>query len=182
MATTLTSMPAKFTSGETVKYTVTHPDYPASSGWTLTLYLAGIDTPTPIAGNASGDSFAITISSAASAAIAAGVYQYEERATKSSETYIAASGKVTVLANIAAAAAGDFREFAETALEIVEAAIAGRLTSDMQSFTIAGRAVTKIPIAELLDIRAKLQAEIASSASPGTFGKSVLVQFVRPGA
>lgn len=176
-APSLTAMPETITAGLTVKYTVTHSDYPASDGWALKLYLAGISVITPINGNASGDAFAVTLSSAVTATLKAGTYTWRELVTKSGETYEAASGVVRVLPDIAQAGAGDFQSADEKMLAIVEAALEGRLSQDMESYSIAGRAVTKIPASELLAIRSQLKAAVAARARGDKWGRTVKVRF-----
>lgn len=181
MATALTEMPDEFVSGTTVKYTTTYADYRANDGWSMVLYVAGVGRITPITATASGASFAVTLTSSITAGLDAGTYQWTERVTKAGESYDAASGTVGVLANIATAIAGDLQSWEEKALVVVEAALLGRLTADQQAFSIAGRAVTKIPVAELLSIRTSLRSAIRSQRTPGKFGTSVDFNFSRPG-
>lgn len=62
---------------------------------------------------------------------------------------------------------------AETMLANIEAVLEGRITSDVESYTIAGRQITKIPITELLTMRDKYRAErngelAAESIAEGT--------------
>lgn len=170
-------MPSSFVAGTTVKYTVTHDAYPANDGWGLVLYMAGVNIITPVTGSATGRAFLVTLTSTITAALGAGNYQWREVVTKSGESYIAASGVVTVAADIMTASAGSMQAWEEKALAVVEAALLGRLNADQQSFQIAGRAVTKIPIAELLEIRAKLRGSIAAQSLSGQFGREVRVQF-----
>ena len=61
----------------------------------------------------------------------------------------------------------------ETMLANIEAVLEGRITSDVESYTIAGRQITKIPITELLTMRDKYRAErngelAAESIAEGT--------------
>lgn len=48
---------------------------------------------------------------------------------------------------------------AETMLAKIEAVLEGRLDSDVESYTIAGRQITKIPVTELLALRDTYRAE-----------------------
>jgi hypothetical protein len=70
--------------------------------------------------------------------------------------------------------------FARDTLTLVESAIAGQLPAGMASYQIAGRAITKIPIKELWELRDKLRAEIAAenrtAEGKGTV-KNILVRF-----
>lgn len=48
----------------------------------------------------------------------------------------------------------------ETMLGLIKAALEGRLTSDMESYSIAGRQITKIPISELIELKKHYQSEV----------------------
>jgi hypothetical protein len=172
----LTSMPERITAGATLKYSRSFSDFRADDGWTLELRLAGRNLLT-VAGTPNGASFDFALAVAATATLGAGNYTWRELATKAGETFVAASGAVTVEADIAAAQAGDFLSWAERTLPVVEAAIAWRLTGDVQSYSIAGRSMTKIPMAELLQLRATCQAAVQRGQHPGKFGPQVLAAF-----
>lgn len=62
---------------------------------------------------------------------------------------------------------------AETMLAKIEAVLEGRIDSDVESYSIAGRQITKIPVNELLVLRDKYRAErnnelAAESIAEGT--------------
>lgn len=170
----LTSMPATIVAGSTVKLTLTYGDFPADAGWALKLYLAGARIIAPVTGSASGKGFNLTLSSTVTATLVEGTYQWEARATKSGETYVAEAGLVRVQADISAARAGDRQAWAERALAVVEARIEGRLTADQEEFQIHGRAVKRIPMSELLGIRAQLKAELRGAAAAAGGGVATL--------
>ena len=50
---------------------------------------------------------------------------------------------------------------AATMLAAIESVLEGRITADIESYSIAGRQITKIPLSELLVIREKYKAEVA---------------------
>lgn len=50
---------------------------------------------------------------------------------------------------------------ATTMLAAIEAVLEGRITSDIEQYSIAGRQITKIPITELLVLRDRYKAEVA---------------------
>lgn len=54
---------------------------------------------------------------------------------------------------------------AETMLSAIEAVLEGRITADVEAYSIAGRQITKIPMAELLTLRDKYKAEVNSEAA-----------------
>jgi len=159
----LTAMPAQYVAGNSLTYTVTLPDYPASQ-YTLTLWLAGGSTPTKLskAASASGDSFVVHLSGGDTEGglLPAGVYVWVHRLTKSGVAVDVERGTVNVLPNIAVAGASAFQSDIERQLAIVEAACEGRLTEGMESFIIHGRSVTLIPMSQLWKIRGQLRAQL----------------------
>lgn len=50
--------------------------------------------------------------------------------------------------------------FAEQMLLKVESLLLGKVDKDAQSYTVAGRSITKMPITELVQLRDKLKAEV----------------------
>lgn len=79
--------------------------------------------------------------------------------------------------NAGSSPAGTFNTWEERTLAVVEAAIQGRLTADIQAYQIAGRSVSKIPIAELRTIRGELKAAIWRQNNPGQLGVPHKVAF-----
>ena len=49
---------------------------------------------------------------------------------------------------------------AEIMLAKIEAVLEGRITADIENYQIAGRQITKIPIAELLVLRDRYRVEV----------------------
>lgn len=177
-APTITMMPQQFAAGTTVKYSRGFADYTPGDGWTLAVHLAGASIITAtVAADVSGSTWNVTLTAAVTGVLKAGVYQWRELVTKSSETYVAASGAVTVLPNIATAVAGDFQTFAERMLAAIEAVLVGRIPADVESYQIAGRSLTRIPVMELQELRARYQGEVAAQRKPGTFGTTIYGRF-----
>lgn len=179
MPTTPTVFPARLSAGTTLKVTRTFTDYPANDGWTATLYVAGESLMAPVAATANGSAFDFTVSSTATSDLAPGDYAYKVLVAKAGEVYVAEDAVITVDPNIISARAGDLLTLAQKALPIVQAAILGRLTADQQSFSIAGRAVVKIPIKELYELRTRFENEIAAARAKrrGTFGRTIRTTF-----
>ena len=88
---------------------------------------------------------------------------------------------INIEPNVASSPAGTYNTWEETTLAVVEAALAGRLTNDIQSYSIAGRAVNKIPIEELRKIRAQLKNAIWQQTHPGKLGAAYKVDFSNQG-
>lgn len=170
------SMPASFHSGETVKLSLSYGDYPASGGWTLKLYLAGASIAN-FSGTPTDTGFAVTLSAAATTLLEPGNYKWRTVVTSGSESYVADDGVVAVGANIIEQVAGGMQSVEEKHLNIIEALLTGRLETDMESYQIAGRAVTRIPIRELLELRATFKRTVEQQRNPGSFGPQIRVAF-----
>lgn len=170
-----TYIPPLITAGTTVKFHRSFSDYPASEGWSYSFYLAG-----PQVLNAGGSVvdgvFEIIISSTNTATLSAGTYRYTEIVTKAGEKYEAGRGTLEVQIDLAAATPGSAQTHAEKTLSVIEAALSGRLTSDLQSYQIAGRAVNKIPVKELLQMRGHYAFIVWQERNPGCVGIPIEIQ------
>jgi hypothetical protein len=173
----LSALPEVIVAGTTVIYTRALSDYPANAGWVLTLTLAGKGRLSVTAAP-SGADHVVTLAASETAALAAGSYRWDERVSKAGATYVVGGpGNVTVLPDLVTAPIGELEDPDEKLLAIVEAALAGRLSSDMEAFQIAGRAVTKIPAKDLLQIRAQLRSAVARRRSGGKLGRQHRIAF-----
>lgn len=180
MPNELTALPESFSAGTTVAYTKSFTDYPAST-WTLTLYIAGVIVASfeAVANSVNGDAFDVTIP--ATAAIEPGFYQWVERVAYDGDVYEVASGKLTVNDNLATARDGDSQLWLERAIPVLRAHVEGRLTAGMQSYAIAGRAVTKIPIDEAVKMLDRFEGRLARLKNPDKVSRLGVISFVRPG-
>lgn len=84
---------------------------------------------------------------------------------------------INVEPDAASSAAGTFQTFEEKTLAVLEAAIAGNLTGGIQSYQIAGRAVSKYPLAELMKLRGMFRAAVWRQQNPGQLGVPYKVEF-----
>jgi hypothetical protein len=171
-------VPVLFTAGETVKFTREFDLYEAPD-WTYTIYFNG---PTNIfnqAGVQAASGWQITLTPTL-LAVQPGIYRYIERVANSStgEVYTVGQGVVQIEPDMATAPAGAYLTYWEQTLAVIEATLSGRLTADQQSYQIAGRAVVKIPIKELLQIRGIAKANIWKAANPGSVSEPIYVDFL----
>lgn len=172
-------VPVLFTAGETVKFRRALDDFQPPD-WAYKIYFNGASNIFNKAGTTdSSNAFLITLTPT-DLAVAAGIYRYIERVNNSGngEVYTVGEGVVQIELDLATASAGATLTFWEKTLSVVEAALSGRLTSDIQSYQIAGRAVNKIPVKELLQIRGIARANVWKAANPGRMSEPVLVDFV----
>lgn len=159
-----TTEPTAFTAGDTVSWTRTLADYPASAGWVLSYTFINASAKFSATGTASGDDHAITLSAAATAEFAAGDYAWQSRVTKGAESYTLATGRTIVKPSFAALATLDSRSPARRALEAMESAYIAYLSNSqghVAEYEIAGRRMKFRNAAEIWQQIEKLRAEVA---------------------
>lgn len=175
-------VPKLFAAGTTVKFHRSFGDYPASDGWTYIFFAVGAtqNFQQPATINPDGQSFDIVIS-ATTSNVPAGRYTCGERLTNTITSEVVDPNDdqiiLNVEQNIATAAAGAYISHIERALPIIEAAIEGRLTADIENYNIGGRAVSKISIAELRKTRGQYRAALHRLKNPGRLTEPVYVAF-----
>ena len=119
------------------------------------------DTEIEITATNSDDDYLVQIASSVSNLYATGVYLWQAYIvrTSDSERVKVGEGNWTVLAN-RDEDNSDPRTVAEINLEKIEARLSGRLDSDVSSYSIGGRSLTKIPLEELRVMRDYWKAEV----------------------
>jgi hypothetical protein len=183
--TTQTCLPDSFAAGTTVKYTLSVPDCPASAGWALTLLLAGAGK-LAVTASASGDAFAVTITAAQGAALAAGVYQWAHEVSKAGEVYRVGEGTVVVTPNMNTAAAGDLQSPNEKLLAAITAVLSSRygattgVAKDVEAYQLDGITVTKVPTSELEKARTRLAYAVSRAKNGGQPFRQHRIAFTRP--
>ena len=179
------SEPEQLAVGETVRWTKTLGDYPPSEGWTLKYALRGASA-LDVTATVVGSEYSVTIPSSGtggSNTIEPGMYTLagyvEGSGAFAGQRYQVHRSVVRVTPDVGAAQPGELQSKAERNLAAIDAVIEGRITSDVESYTIAGRQVTKIPIGDLMKLRSRFAAQVRRQRNPGRFGRAVGVQFGR---
>lgn len=146
--------PSTVIAGDTIQWTRTLPDYPASSGWVLSYALLSTAGKISISGSAQGSDHLISVPAATSAGWSAGTYSWQSYVTNGSERHVVASGTITVRANFAAqATATDTRLHAQKVLDAIEAVLEGTATSDQRRIKIGDKEIDKHAVSDLLRLR-----------------------------
>lgn len=158
MTTIPTTEPAQVTAGDTIQWTKSISDYPANAGWTLSYVLLSAKNKITFSGSASGADHAVTIAAATSASWAADTYQWQSYVTNGSERHNIGSGSMIVLPNFASKSASDQRSWVKRTLDNIEAVIENRATMDQMEYTIEGRSLKRMEIADLLAFRDRFAA------------------------
>lgn len=156
---TATTEPTTITPGDTVQWTRTLADYPASAGWVLSYEFVNASARFAITASASGDNHAVSVPATTSDDYAAGWYDWRGKVTKAGEVHTIATGRTQVLPSFGAAV--DARSTARRMLAAVEAVLEGKAAADVQEYQVQGRQLKKYTFDELLRLRSALMAECA---------------------
>lgn len=154
-----TTEPTVINPGDTVKWTRSLADYPANDSWVLSYELINSANRYTVTASASGSDHLVTISATTSAGYVAGAYDWRARVTKASEVYTVGTGRVTVAKSFATAT--DTRSQARSTLEAIETMLAGRATSAVEMYEIAGRKLKYMLPSELLVLRDRYRMDVA---------------------
>lgn len=165
-------MPTEIVSGLSVSFSLSVPNYPASS-WGAILYLRSPSGSADITATADGDAFIFTASATDTASWPAETYSAVVRVTRADEVYQPVSQRLTVLPDIAGLSNHDPRTNAEKALAAVQATLMNRATKDQLRTAFGGRSLEKTPLADLLKLESRflkqVNAERRKKAGKGFF-------------
>lgn len=143
------SIPKLIRAGDTLDWTDTVSDYPASDSYTLKYVLAASNIIT-IEGVASGSDYDFDVAATETAKWVPGIYSYQAYVTDGTKEFTVETGSLEVLVNLRVQKPGyDGRSHIKTVLDALEATIEGRATKQHSSISIAGRAISLLSPAEL---------------------------------
>lgn len=177
-----TTTPASLIAGDTAKWQLTLPDYPANDGWAVGYTLINADAKIIFSASASGADHLINVAAASTASWAAGSYQWRATASKSGEVYTVGTGTLTIQPAFSVATL-DVRSFAAKTLEAIEAYLSNGNNLQAQEYEIAGRRLKRMSYPELIAARDKFRAEVAREISASNIarglpdGRRVYVRF-----
>ncbi len=190
---TPTGEPTQVIAGDSARWRIPdHPDYPNSESWALKYELVGVNTlaivPTFQTSGDDENHWLIEIPTTDTDDLDAGNYELWKRfvgagSWAGQEVTIGCDGKVNgppfkiaVRANPRSAPDGLFQTHAERTLDVIEAALEGRLAKDLESYQIAGRSISKIPIETLMKMRGRYAGLVKQERS-GRLTRRHLVRF-----
>ena len=178
--------PLSFSAGETVQWTKAIASYPSTDGWTLVYSLRGpVSVPDISAVGNSDGTYSITLTAAGANPtniMQPGRYEWVSHVTMGTgaalQRFLAQKGVFAVRANFVGGI--EAISWSADTLVTLEASIKSRLAGDVQSYSIAGRSINKIPIRELYSMRAQCKAAIWRENNPGLSGPVRAITFVQP--
>lgn len=84
---------------------------------------------------------------------------------------------INIEPDAATSPAGTFQTWEERTLAVLELAISGNLSGGIQSYQIAGRAVSKYQMQELMNLRGMFRAAVWRQQNPGKLGVPYKIEF-----
>jgi hypothetical protein len=174
----LSRMPASLIAGDSLRLAIPVGDYPADEGWAVSLVLQALAGAAPVTVNASDDDgdWLMVLASANSADLVPGGYRYLIAATKDGDRQTIDHGDMQVRPDPAKPAT-DQRSPARRALDAIDAVLENRASSEDMKFTFAdGRALEKVPHADLLALRKHYARIVARETNKGRGPKRVLMR------
>lgn len=172
-APTPTTEPVTLIAGDTAKWQLTLPNYPATDGWTLSYTLINGSNKIEFAGAASGSDHLVNIAAGTTGAWAAGQYDWRAKVTNAGgESYTVGSGSITVQPAFSAATL-DNRSHARKALANIESYLENPNSLTSAMYEIAGRKLQRHSIPDLLVLRDKYRAEVAREDAASNAGRGL---------
>jgi hypothetical protein len=172
-----TSVPTELTVGDTWTWTVPAGSFPAGEGWGRSFRFLGSGLAFEVPALAVGDGFQASYAMASTANVDPGTYQVVEIADNGTSRHTVARATVVVHPDPDVVDDGSHRAHDEKMLAAIEAVLEGRVTEDMESYSILGRSLQRIPFRELMQYRAIYAQKVRRARSgSGTYDR-VSVQF-----
>lgn len=184
-----TTEPLIIAAGDTIAFTRSLQDYPASAGWQLKYELRGVAMPIEFTSTASGDSHSVSVTASETSTWLAGDYTLAGYAVNSNtnerqQFYL---NNCTVTANLVAAAGEESpKTHAQKMLALIEAVQLGKATHDIIESEIEQTKIKRLSPKELREERSYWQAERnreiakANVLAGRSNGRNRYVTFVNP--
>ncbi len=160
-----TSAPQTATAGDSLTWYQSAGDCTPADGWALSVEVVGKDLS--VAATNDNGQHRVTLTTAQTQGLGAGAWSWVARATKAGERVTVARGTLT-LAPDPLGEQASATTHAERMLAAIEALIEGRATSDLSSYSVAGRSLTKMTFDELLAARSYFRHEVAAQRGSGS--------------
>lgn len=180
--TTPQTEPTILVVGDTWLWQKSLSTYPPAEGWTVSYSIRGASTlaDADVVVTVIGALYNVKVLPAKTALLTAGSYRWQSYATLAGDRYTVDTGVFTVVSNLSSATGSTAQAHAEKTLALIEAAIEGRIPADFQHYTIGNRQIQKIPILELVRLRAIYQSKVYRMQNPGQLGPQVVAQMNNP--
>lgn len=158
--------PVKVRAGDTISWTKSLADYPATEGYALAYAFRGNSSTIDVTSTASGADHEVNIAPSTSTAFDPGTYEVQGYVTKMvaqadgslvvGERHTVYVGRIEVLPDLAAQGSSyDGRSHVKKVLDAIEAVLENRATKEIEESTIEGVQIKRIPHEQLIAMRSK---------------------------
>jgi hypothetical protein len=144
--------------GDTWKWTKDLSDFPAST-WTLTYNFISSDSGAAnvtVTASADGDTHSVSVAKATTVGYAAGDYKWFSTVDDGTNRYQLSNGSTVVKPDPASDT--DARSHVKKVLDAIESTIEGIASKEQQSYSIAGRSLSRYTPSELYDLKREYEA------------------------
>lgn len=161
-----TGVPTEVVVGDFIQFKITQFSDDYSNSLFTMRFVARISTggatEVNVAATASGDDYLFSISSATSANYTVGTYHYQLEIERNSdnERIVVDRGEIDIVTDYDNQV--DPRQHAEIMLGKIESILEGKADSDVSSYSIAGRSLTKLSPEELVQWRDYYRREVSA--------------------
>ncbi|VWX56711.1 hypothetical protein [Sphingorhabdus sp. 109] len=180
MSNILSAMPSRLVAGDSLTLALVQAaqEYPAGAGWAAKLTLVPIagGMPLEITGSGGSVDWSFSVSSAQTAALAAGLFRWSTSAVNAGERTTLDSGQIQVLPDPAGSDV-DARSHARKVLDALNATIEGRATTTQLEVEFEdGRRIKHMENSEILKLRREYVRKVAAEDQRRTGPKKVLAR------
>lgn len=160
MITNPNNEPSLFTAGDSIQWTKSVPDFPATAGNTLSYALINAANKIEFDAVQSGSDYQVSLPSSTTSGYEPGEYKWQSYITDNADNRTqVGEGTIKIVPNFADLTTYDARGHVKKVLDAIEAVIEGRATKDQQEYQIANRRLWLSPIADLILLRDKYRTE-----------------------
>ena len=171
--------PAYFIAGDTVKWEILLPEYPASEGWTLKYALINAHAVISLISTTEGASHVIDIHANISKTYTPGTYYWQSfvENANASERYSINTGTMEIITSYDTDTPKDVRSKVQQIYEALEATIQGRADSAQLSRRVGDRQLQYMSAAELIKWRNFYKNEYNKELGIGGKRTTIKVRF-----
>lgn len=160
--------PKQVYAGASWSWETTVSGYSAADGYSIEYIFTNASNSLSFTddGTATGETFAIELAAATTAAYTAGDYVWSLFAIKALERIFIASGGIEIIPDITdGSTAYDARTHVKKTLDAIEAVLEGKASKDQMSYSVAGRSISRYSPEELVKWRKQYASEYAQECN-----------------
>lgn len=152
-------IPSVINQGDSLDWTESESDYPASDGWVIHYNLVNTSRRIIFNSIADDDAHNFSITTTITDGWQYGEYNYSRYVTNGTDKTTLTHGTVEIKKDFTTAS--DQRSHAQKALDSILAVLEKRATLDQEEYSINGRSLKRMNISDLLSFRDTYRAEVA---------------------